>query len=105
VATALSFSEFRLQALIGRFEAEARFARRPASAQPAQDAVAAAYQLLGVAADCTDAVLKKAYKKLMSQHHPDKLVSQGLPAEMLEVAKTKTQQIQAAYELVKQSRG
>lgn len=105
VAAALSVSEFRLQALIGRFEAEARFARQPASQQPAQDAIAAAYQLLGVAADCTDTVLKKAYKKLMAQHHPDKLVSQGLPPEMLEVAKTKTQQIQAAYELLRQHRG
>jgi DnaJ like chaperone protein len=105
VASALSVSEFRLQALIGRFEAEARFARRPASQQPAQDAIAAAYQLLGVAADCSDHVLKKAYKKLMAQHHPDKLVSQGLPPEMLEVAKTKTQQIQAAYELLRQHRG
>jgi len=105
VAAALSVSEFRLQTLIGRFEAEARFARRPASQQPAQDAVAVAYQLLGVAADCTDSVLKKSYKKLMAQHHPDKLVSQGLPPEMLELAKTKTQQIQAAYELLRQHRG
>lgn len=105
LASALNVSEFRLQALIGRYEAESRFARRPASVQPAQDAIAAAYQLLGVSANCTDHVLKKAYKKQMSQHHPDKLMSQGLPAEMLEVAKTKTQQIQAAYELLKQQRG
>ena len=41
----------------------------------------------------------------MAQHHPDKLMSQGLPKEMLELAKRKTQDIQAAYELIKQARG
>ena len=36
----------------------------------------------------------------MSQHHPDKLVAKGLPAEMMELAKQKTQDIQAAYDLI-----
>jgi DnaJ like chaperone protein len=36
----------------------------------------------------------------MSQHHPDKLVAKGLPPEMMETAKQKTQDIQAAYELI-----
>ena len=52
----------------------------------------------------SDAVLKKAYRKLMAQHHPDKLMAQGVPADMLEVAKRRTQDIQAAYELIKQQR-
>jgi DnaJ like chaperone protein len=37
----------------------------------------------------------------MAQHHPDKLVSQGLPPEMMQLAKQKSQDIQAAYELLK----
>jgi DnaJ like chaperone protein len=36
----------------------------------------------------------------MSQHHPDKLVAKGLPPEMMETAKQKAQDIQAAYELI-----
>ncbi len=38
-----------------------------------------------------------AYRKLMSEHHPDKLVAKGLPPEMMEMAKQKAQEIQKAY--------
>jgi len=104
VAAALSISATRLQYLLGRFEAEARFANRPAQPQPKSSTLQDAYQLLGVTSDCSKAELKKAYKKQMAQHHPDKLMSQGLPKEMLELAKRKTQDIQAAYELISQYR-
>jgi DnaJ like chaperone protein len=36
----------------------------------------------------------------MAQHHPDKLVAKGLPPEMMDIAKQKTQDIQAAYEMI-----
>ncbi|MGL4733539.1 MAG: DnaJ domain-containing protein, partial [Enterovibrio sp.] len=62
------------------------------------------YQLLGVAEDCDDATLKRAYRKLMNEHHPDKLAAKGLPASMMEMAKKKTQEIQEAYELIKKAR-
>ncbi|MBU2223353.1 MAG: co-chaperone DjlA, partial [Gammaproteobacteria bacterium] len=104
VASALSISDTRLQYLLGRFEAEARFANRPPQSKAKSSTVKDAYQLLGVAADCSKAELKKAYKKQMAQHHPDKLMSQGLPKEMMELAKRKTQDIQAAYELITQHR-
>ena len=64
-----------------------------------------AYSMLGVNSSVSDADLKKAYRRLMSQHHPDKLVSKGLPEEMIKDATEKTQQIKDAYEQVKQSRG
>jgi DnaJ like chaperone protein len=48
--------------------------------------------------------LKKAYRKLMNQNHPDKLVAKGLPEEMLDIATQKTQGIKAAYELIKNHR-
>jgi DnaJ like chaperone protein len=41
----------------------------------------------------------------MNQHHPDKLVSKGLPASMTAVAEERTQQIRAAYETIKSERG
>ena len=53
----------------------------------------------------TDAEVKRAYRKLMSENHPDKLVARGLPESMLEVAKQKTQAIQAAWERVREARG
>ena len=62
------------------------------------------YTLLKIEPNADLATIKKAYRKLMSQHHPDKLMAQGVPAEMLELAKRRTQDIQAAYELIKQRR-
>jgi len=64
-----------------------------------------AYGLLGIAPTVSDAEVKKAYRRLMSQYHPDKLVSKGLPPEMIQVANEKTQQIRAAYEKVRDARG
>ena len=48
--------------------------------------------------------MKKAYRRLMNQHHPDKLIAKGLPEEMVRLATEKTQEIKAAYEQVKKSR-
>ena len=64
-----------------------------------------AYKILGVKPSDDIATIKRAYRKLMNEHHPDKLVSKGLPKEMLEAAKKRAQEIQAAYDLIKTSRG
>lgn len=64
-----------------------------------------AYAALGVSADAPDAEVKRAYRKLMSENHPDKLSARGVPEEMLRLATEKSQEIQAAYEMVRKSRG
>ncbi len=63
-----------------------------------------AYEALGVNVTDADTTIKKAYRKLMSQYHPDKLSGQGVPPEIINNATAKTQSIQAAYELIKKQR-
>ncbi len=63
-----------------------------------------AYATLGAKASDSDAEIKKAYRRLMSQHHPDKLVAKGLPEEMVKVATEKTKEIHKAYDLIKANR-
>lgn len=63
-----------------------------------------AYDILGVEKSASDAEVKKAYRRLMNEHHPDKLVAKGLPEEMMKLATEKTQEIKQAYEHVKESR-
>ena len=62
-----------------------------------------AYKILGVNKGSSEAEIKKAYRRLMSQHHPDKLVAKGLPDEMIALATEKTQEIRKAYDLIKAS--
>ncbi len=64
-----------------------------------------ACNVLGVKPTDDAATVKRAYRKLMNEHHPDKLVAKGLPPEMMEMAKQKAQEIQKAWELIKEQRG
>ena len=70
-----------------------------------QDEIAYSYKLLGIPETATHAQVKKAYRKMMSLHHPDKLVAKGLPDEMIKVATEKAQRIQMAYENICKARG
>jgi DnaJ like chaperone protein len=67
--------------------------------------LAQAYDLLEADPSMSDDAVVKAYRRQMSRHHPDKLQAKGLPDSMLERAKERTQQIQAAYELIRTRRG
>jgi len=66
--------------------------------------LADAYQVLNVSRQATDQEVKKAYRRMMNQHHPDKLVSKGLPEQMIKLATEKTQEIKAAYDTIKNAR-
>jgi DnaJ like chaperone protein len=63
------------------------------------------YAALGIKADASAQEIKRAYRKLVSQYHPDKLVSQGLPEEMMEMSKKRVREINAAYDKIKASKG
>jgi DnaJ like chaperone protein len=64
-----------------------------------------AYAILNVSADVSDSEIKRAYRRLTSQHHPDKLQAKGLPKEMMKIAEEKTHEIRTAYERIRQERG
>ena len=63
-----------------------------------------AYKALGVTRDSTDQEIKRAYRKLMSQYHPDKLMGQGVPEDMIAMATEQAKEIQLAHDLIKQHR-
>jgi DnaJ like chaperone protein len=93
----------RLQAQAAGFPPGGAGGRRAEA--PGSGSLADAYEVLEVPGTASDAEVKRAWRRLMSRNHPDKLVARGLPESMLEVAKQKTQAIQAAYERVREARG
>lgn len=68
------------------------------------DALGDAYKALGVTQDSSDAEIKRAYRKLISQYHPDKLIGQGMPADMVAMATERAKEIQLAHDRIKQHR-
>lgn len=78
--------------------------RQPPEARAKVDKVSQAYEVLGVGRDATDAEVTKAYRRLMNQNHPDKLVARGLPESMMKVAEEKTRQVRTAYEVLREAR-
>lgn len=99
IAKHLGYAAHELDKLLEMIIAGAQFHQGGGSVNH-EEQLENAYKVLGVEADATTQAVKKAYRKLMSQHHPDKLIAKGLPPEMMEVAKQKTQDIQAAYDLI-----
>ena len=63
-----------------------------------------AYATLGVKASASDAEIKRAYRKLIARYHPDRLVSRGLPEEMMEMAKVRSRDINTAWDRIKEAR-
>jgi DnaJ like chaperone protein len=64
-----------------------------------------AYAALGIEKGATDTEVKRRYRKLMSENHPDKLIAEGVPDELLRVATERAQEITAAYEVIQNARG
>ena len=75
-----------------------------AGAPPPKDRLADAYAALGVTPAASAAEVKRAYRKLISQNHPDKLAARGLPESMRAVAEERSREINSAYDLIKAAR-
>ena len=103
VATRLGFSSIEYERLIAMAKSQSHFSGGGGSATTASD-LDDAYSALGVSDQSTDHEIKRAYRKLMSQYHPDKLMGQGVPEDMIQVATGKTQEVQSAYDFIKKHR-
>ena len=106
MCSALGVSAIEFAALEAMLRMRGRPGAGPAgAARPQADRLADAYQVLGVRSDAPDAEVTLAYRRLVSQNHPDKLVANGLPESMIEAAHERTRRILEAYELVRTHRG
>jgi len=63
------------------------------------------YKVLGIERGATDEEVKVAYRKLVREYHPDKLVAQGMPEDFVEVANDKMAAINDAYDRIQKARG
>jgi DnaJ like chaperone protein len=104
MCSALCVSAIEFAALEAMLRMRA-YAGAGGAARPPSDRLADAYQVLGVDAGAPDADVTLAYRRLMSQNHPDKLVANGLPESMVEAAHERTRRILDAYEVVRKHRG
>lgn len=109
IAEALGIPSFIFEQLLSMIQAQASFHQQGSysgsAGQSQTGALDTAYKALGVESSCTDSEIKKAYRKLISENHPDKLIGQGMPEEMIKLATERSQEISSAYELIQKSRG
>ncbi|WP_020564760.1 co-chaperone DjlA [Methylosarcina fibrata] len=103
----LRISRFEYERIKIQLQAQQRFQgwgqkhrHRPG---PKRSSLEEAYGVLGLTPSASEAEIKKAYRRLMSKHHPDKLAARGLPEDMMKLAKEKTQKISKAYETIMKS--
>ncbi len=104
VAQHLGFDQAAFRHLMEMVISQTRFADSGGSQTVSPSALDDAYKALGVGKENSDQEVKRAYRKLMSQYHPDKLMGQGLPEDMIAVATKQAQEVQVAYDLITKSR-
>ena len=107
VANLLGISDNALQRTISMVTAQANFGshRQRQKYHPQKSQLSKAYKALGVSSGVDDRELKKVFRRLMSENHPDKLSARGVPKEMIDLATERSQSITAAYDLIKAARG
>jgi DnaJ like chaperone protein len=72
--------------------------------KPQKDRLDDAYVALGITPDAKPAEIKRAYRKLISKNHPDKLAARGLPESMRPVAEERSRELNSAYDMIKSTR-
>ncbi|MEA3370843.1 MAG: TerB family tellurite resistance protein [Campylobacterota bacterium] len=97
IAEALEFDPNAYHAIFDQFE------KMMQNIQPKAN-IADAYKLLGVSESDDMSTIKKAYRKLVRQYHPDIIKSQGKDEAYMQEATAKTQEINQAYEMIKDAK-
>ncbi len=97
IAEAFEFDPNAYHAMFDQFE------KMMHSAKPKAN-ISDAYKLLGVNESDDMDVIKKAYRKLVREYHPDIIKSQGKDDAYMQEATAKTQEINQAYEMIKAHR-
>lgn len=101
VARGLGLAEADVARLESLLRAGGRGGPSPSAASKLEDAYAA----LGLTPSASDAEIKRTYRRLMSENHPDKLAGKGMPESMRAVAEERTREISTAYAVIKEARG
>ncbi|AFP85446.1 protein with DnaJ-like domain [secondary endosymbiont of Heteropsylla cubana] len=112
IAEELGISRSQFDNFLSMMESDAKFRGNAefnqsgysSKERPNEPTLADAYKVLGVSSHDDGPTIKRAYRKLMNEHHPDKLLAKGFPPEMMEMAKQKTQAIQKAYDFLREEK-
>ena len=62
-------------------------------------------EVLGLAETVSDEELRRRYRELVKENHPDRHIAAGMPAEMVDIATARLAAINAAYEQLAKERG
>lgn len=100
VCAEIGFPPYEMESIMSSVSAELHHRQQSGARISLDDA----YSVLNLDKNASDAEVKKSYRRLMGQHHPDKLVAKGLPEEMMKIATQRTQEIRQAYERIKKHR-
>lgn len=101
VFSRLGFSANDLERMLAMVQGQRDFrGGNVSSGKSREQLLKEAYDVLNIKPGASKSEIKTAYRRQMNQHHPDKLVSRGMPEEMVKMANEKTQEIKAAYELI-----
>jgi DnaJ like chaperone protein len=95
VASIFGFDQTKFEQLRATFSA----IDRPSA--PAEDP----YKVLGISRTTPDADIKRIYRKLVRELHPDQLIAKGLPAEFISRANSRLAAVNAAYDRIEKQRG
>ncbi len=105
VSASMNFNDFEGAWQDSYYQEQSGYHNYTNNRQSSASQLSNAYKVLGVSETDDKLTVKRAYRKLMNEHHPDKLAAKGLPPEMMKIAKEKAQQIQVAYDVICEHKG
>ena len=104
IAVTIGFGAARLEQLLRMARAQEHFHGSEGYVAQPGTSLEDAYAALGVEKTVSDRELKQAYRRRISENHPDKLIAKGVPEDMVRLATERSQEIQAAYDMIKKTR-